>query len=162
MSGTYEPITPERGAHRSVYDAQLMVSEPVSVVSLGVVCHLDSLTPGSISCALEEFARLDNGTVITIRMDRGVGVSLDTKSYHDVLTEDELRDQVAIALLPDEGVKEDEGEPLPWHEFAELLAARGVLVAPDELRALPFEFQLQPQMQEVVTSAGREERFGDN
>lgn len=132
----------------NTYDDNTIFSADVDVVSLGVRAHLDLVTRGSLSCSLEEFARLSNGVTVTLRNDRGVGVSLDPRDATGKLTKRELLQNMDLALLPDEGNSYDAGERLPWHEFADLLSERGIKSTPHLLRTLPYERELSPALQQ--------------
>ncbi|RBY86352.1 hypothetical protein [Blastococcus sp. TF02A-30] len=93
------------------------------------------LDPRAISFRVTEFADLSDGRRLRLHADRG----FTTGGAADLLAGlrlEQLTDDVLGAVLPDDA--EDTGEDHPWAELAELLRARGVDVAPEDLRDLPY------------------------
>ena len=122
------------------------------VVGLGVSCSLDHASEGSLSFALQEFACLDDSSRVAFRSDRGFGISYrrqGRQGRQGQLTESELRHHVAMALLPDEGIAEDAGERLPWHEYCELLARIGITASVEILKGGPYVLLFSPEVRRL-------------
>lgn len=119
------------------------------VVGLGVSCSLDHASEGSLSFALQEFACLDDSSRVAFRSDRGFGISYRPHGGQGKLTESELRHHVAMAMLPDEGVTEDAGERLPWHEYCELLERIGITASVEILKGGPHVIHFSPEVRRL-------------
>lgn len=123
-----------------------------AVVAVGAVCDVAvpwNQSTGAVSFALSEYLDLEAGKRVVLHNDRGVTVGVRGSSSSD-FTASELRDHFLGALLPDEG--EEPGEPHPWSWLAELAAAHGVRVTPEELKSLPYELEFRPAVQTLVRS----------
>lgn len=57
-------------------------------------------------------------------------------------------------VLPDE----DDGEQHPWEWLCDLLRAQGVVVAPGDLKALPYEVVLSERVQRLLATRAQEPR----
>ncbi|PRX45037.1 hypothetical protein B0I33_110136 [Prauserella shujinwangii] len=129
-----------------------------AVVALGVVCGLrvpwDQSTR-QVSFALNEYVDLESGKRVVLGNQRGVTIGERGGSPSDFrgFTEEELRELLVGGLLPDEGDEEDAGESRPWSRLAELAAARGVTVTPEELKALPYIFEFRPAVRALLRTA---------
>ena len=108
------------------------------VIGLGASCSIDHTSEGSLSFSLQEFACLDDSSQVAFRSDRGFGMSFRPKGRPWQLAESELRHHVSMALLPDEGIVEDAGERLPWHEYCELLERIGISASIEILKSSPY------------------------
>jgi len=131
----------------------------MGVTALGVVCSLVPLSTaephlnpsaGSLRFSLDEFVVLDDSTRVVFRSDRGFGISNGPDSGHPPLTESEFDVHLSIALLPDEGIVEDAGERLAWHEYSELLEHFGISASPESLKACPLIVDLAPEVRRIV------------
>ena len=78
-----------------------------------------------------EFAKLSDGSRVTLKEDRGFGMT-GPPGLWGRLTLDELERDVRTTALSDEQDPEDEP---PWEWFAERLGALGVQTSAQELRA---------------------------
>lgn len=146
---SYEPIDlPIRGP---VWTAPESVSQQ-PIVAVGAWCTPGE-TPGAaedrakLSIKIDEFIELADGTRLSIRWDRGVTISYPEG---DSLSKTEAHQNIEIGLLPDEGEVEDEGEKRSWHEYSHLLATIGLTASPDDLKALPLQTELSPDLGELL------------
>lgn len=124
-----------------------------AVVAVGAVCDVGvpwNQSASQVSFALSEYLDLESGKRVVLHSERGVTVGVRGGSSSG-FTASELRDFFLGALLPDEGEEEPE-EPHPWRWLAELAAARGVTVTPEELKSLPSELEFRPAVQALVRS----------
>lgn len=132
------------------------LDDRMHAVGLGARAHLrtSSVVEGrsSLHIDIEEFLVLSNGLRMTVRTDRGLGIGWNFDGSD--VSERELREQIALALLPDEVEVEDVGEPMSWHELARLVTELGIPVTPEMLRELPFEIELTPGLLVVPPSEG--------
>ncbi len=131
------------------------------VVGLGAWCEFvpedESLaSPGSVSFDVDEFAVLADGRRITLHQgERGFSLSgPKTFSDHPLgdLTAEGIELGVLTTVLPDE----DDGEQHPWEWLCDLLHVQGVVVAPDDLKALPYEVVLSGRVQRLLAIRAQE------
>ncbi|WP_199432103.1 hypothetical protein [Qaidamihabitans albus] len=122
-----------------------------AVVAFGAVCDVAvpwNRSTGQVGFALSEYLDLEFGKRVVLHSERGVTVGVRGGSSPG-FTAGELRALFLGALLPDEG-EEEPGEPHPWRWLAELAAARGVTVTPEELRSVPYELEFRPAVQALI------------
>ena len=120
------------------------------VIGLGVSCSLDHTSEDSLSFSLQEFACLGDSSQVAFRSDRGFGMSSRPKGRQWQLAESELRHHVSMALLPDEGIVEDAGERLPWHEYCELLERIGISASIEILKSSPYILLFSPEVRRLL------------
>jgi hypothetical protein len=117
------------------------------VVGLGAICGLS--TPDfddggrSQSFWVSEFARLANGRRVILHEARGFTISAPIGpgaggAVQGGLTREDIIDTVLAVVLPDP----EDGEDHPWAWLAQLARARGLNVAAEDLRGLPYEVVL--------------------
>lgn len=116
---------------------QIMNAGPVSVVSLGAWCDLES--PGT-SFRVREFALLSDGREVTLLADRGWTTSAP---LNEISATQVLRN-VANVVLPDNA--EETGEEHEWQRFEQRLYEAGVVAPTNELRALPYRVVLSDRL----------------
>ena len=120
------------------------------VIGLGVSCTVAHISAGSFAFSLQEFACLDDDTRVAFRSDRGCGFSHRPEGDPLQLAESELLHHVSMALLPDEGIEEDAGERLPFHEYSELLGQIGISASAGSLKSCPFIVDLAPEVRQLI------------
>lgn len=123
-----------------------------AVVAVGAACDVAvpwSQSTGQVSFALSEYLDPESGKRVVLHSEPGVTVGV-RGGLSPGFTASELRDLFLGALLPDEG--EEPGEPHPWRWLAELAAARGVRVTPEELKSLPYKLEFRPAVQALIRS----------
>lgn len=118
------------------------------VVGVGAICDLrpqQAETADTQSFSVGEFVMLDDGRRVLLHQDRGF--TLGRRSAGDARRGadpvDEARENVTrsvlTVVLPDD---DETVEEHPWSWLADLARSRGLDVAPDDLRALPYEVVL--------------------
>lgn len=118
------------------------------VVGVGAICDLrpqQAETADTQSFSVSEFVMLDDGRRVLLHQDRGF--TLGRRSAGDARPGadpvDEARENVTrsvlTVVLPDD---DETAEEHPWSWLADLARSRGLDVAPDDLRALPYEVVL--------------------
>jgi hypothetical protein len=127
------------------------------VVGLGAECEfvpedVSRASPGSVSFDVSEFAVLADGRRLVLHAgERGFSVT-GPRAFCDSplgdLTAESIESGVLATVLPDE----DDGEQHPWEWLCDLLRAHGVVVAPDELKAVPYEVVLGERVQRLLRS----------
>ena len=128
-------------------DSDLFVTAVGAWCTLGETCA-PSYAGDKIAVKIDEFAEFSNDTRVSLRWDRGVGISWDGE---DDLSEPELLEHIAMGLLPDEGETEDAGELRSWHEYAWTLQTLGVQITPDELKTLPKLTEMSESLKAALT-----------
>lgn len=113
----------------------------VTVIRLGAHCELEGATPRQRNYRISEFAVLDDGTEVTLHMDRGMSIALHgsdaASSGWTMMTVESLEVSVRTAVLPD--AADEAGEEHPWAWLLALLEARGVHSTEAHLKTLPYE-----------------------
>jgi hypothetical protein len=128
-----------------------------AVVRLGAECELTRESGPELAFRVTEFADLADGRRLVLRADRGFtsrlhGPGADEPGAawrHETLAG--LADDVLATVLPDDA--EETGEEHPWRELAGLLRDRGVAVAADELRRVPYVVELGDRVRARLPSA---------
>ena len=104
-----------------------------------------------LSFDVAEWAELTDGRRVVLHRDLGYTSVLNTDddpwTYQDA---DMITASVRSAVLPDE----DEGEDHPWSWLLELLAAQGVAATEAELRAVPYDVELGPDLVSRLSAGG--------
>lgn len=133
------------------------------VVGLGAWCEFvpedeSRASPRSIAFDVDEFAVLADGRRITLHQgERGFSLSGPRAfSGHPLgnLTAEGIESGVLTTVLPDE----DDGEQHPWEWLCDLLHGQGVVVAPGDLKALPYEVVLSERVQRLLATRAQEPR----
>lgn len=112
----------------------------MSVVGLGAFCELSANgtdDPRQQHFDVSEFAVLEGGARLVLHSDRGFTLGTNAADIWAHQTREALTLDVLCTVLPDDA--EQTGDDHPWEWLAELLAERGIVVAPDDLRSLPYE-----------------------
>lgn len=114
----------------------------MSVVGLGAFCELSASgndDPRRQRFDVSEFAVLDSGVRLVLHTDRGFTGGTNAADIWAHQTRDGLTRDVLCTVLPDDA--EETGDDHPWEWLAELLGEQGIVVAPDDLRSLPYEVE---------------------
>ena len=129
-----------------------------NVTRLGAWCDFvpedkSSASPGSVSFDVAEFAVLSDGRRITLHSgQRGFSSSGPRRPSegHPLagMTAEEIAASVLTTVLPDE----DDGEEHPWECLAQVLRARGVSVAADSLKAVPYAMEFSERLTELLAN----------
>ena len=102
----------------------------------------------ALSFSVSEWAELSDGRRVVLHeaigFDSVLSVDDDPWIHYDA---DLVRSGVLSAVLPDE----DDGEDHPWDWLLELLAEQGVDATEAELRAVPYEVELGPEVTRRVS-----------
>lgn len=123
------------------------------VVGLGAWCDLvperrSGASPGSISFDVAEFALLAGGRRLTLHQgERGFSVSGARPSAGSPLgdlTEQSIEADVLTTVLP------DDDEQHPWEWLARMLGRQGVVVQPDDLRAVPYTVEYSDRLRRLL------------
>lgn len=119
--------------------------ESGGVVGLIAMCDWAELQPSSpreYRFEVREMALLDNGDLVVLRDDLGWTIgfvgSEGPPELQGVLT------TVGHVVLPDEDSHNP--EPHPWEWLAQLAAARGISVTPQQLRDVPYRMYLSDRV----------------
>jgi hypothetical protein len=139
------------------------------VVGLGARCDLvpseeDTSSPGGLSFRVSEFAVLDDGRRLTLHEERGwtqwvrrgapPGEQLtEDPGPWSLMTRQSVIQDTLNVVLPDD---DDPAEAHPYEWLAELLAARGVSATAAELRAVPYDVELSPRLEERLAAVEAE------
>jgi hypothetical protein len=131
---------PYDGHHRALLGDDGGTSFAAEVVGVGAFCTLRaSADERSQGFDLSELLMLADGTRVVLHSDRGYTIGSPFGPVVEGLTATEIERDVLNVLIPDDDASEDEHE---WGWLAELAAARGIEVTPEELRRLPYEVVL--------------------
>ena len=127
-----------------------------TVIGLGALCDVvdddeSVASPGSVLFDVDEFAVLADGRRITLHCgERGFSVSGPRRpSLDDPLagmTAEEIQSGVLTTVLPDE----DNGEEHPWEWLSDLLRSHGIVIAPDNLKTVPYEVVLSERVHRLL------------
>ncbi len=125
----------------------------IELVGLGAIC--DRAGPqesdGSQSFRVGEFALLDSGDRLLLHDDRGFTLSCvfggpePLRAATGLTPTDLIREALNVSVLPDEWEIQtglDEDGLAHWRWIAKLIESRGLCVAPEQLRALPYKVLL--------------------
>ena len=116
------------------------------VVGLGAICDIDSDGANAghdFSFVVSEFVQLDNGERIILHAERGFSGHSSTHDIWAYQSVDTITRDVLNTVLPDGDESDDEH---PWEWLAELSAAHGLNVTPDELRQVPYSVELTERL----------------
>ena len=120
------------------------------VVGLGAWSELARRDQRGMSINVHEFAVLDDGRRLTLHEDRG----FSTSATH--LSAEHAGRSVLTTVLPDDA--EVTGEDHPWEWLASLIGHHGVVVTPEQLKAVPYVLEFGPRLSALLNSEGRRER----
>jgi hypothetical protein len=95
------------------------------------------------SFRVSEFAVLADGRRITLHDDRGFSCRASSGDTWVNLTLESLEADVRTTVLPDD---DDSDEDHPWEWLAELLAAHGIVVPPDQLELVPYVVEFSDRL----------------
>lgn len=126
-----------------------MESQPKRVVALGAICDLVVVTDDGRTTrfSISEYAELSDGTQTILHNDLGMTSGWRGLGPDEVAGVGDLRETVSslretvLALV---GPDEDDGEDHPWEWLADLAQSKGLEVAPQELRSLPYNVVFTP------------------
>lgn len=133
------------------------------VVGLGAWCEFvpedeSRASPRSIAFDVDEFAVLADGRRITLHQGERCFSLSGPRAFsgHPLgnLTAEGIESGVLTTVLPDE----DDGEQHPWEWLCDLLHGQGVVVAPGDLKALPYEVVLSERVQRLLATRAQEPR----
>jgi len=119
----------------------------VTVVRLGAWSELARQDQRGMDIDVHEFAVLDDGRRLTLARGRG----FSTSAAH--MTADHAERSVLTTVLPDDA--EATGEDHPWERLASLIRAHGVVVTPEQLKAVPYVVEFGPRLAARLGSGGR-------
>ncbi len=121
----------------------------MTVGRLGALCEYDGEVPQpdgrfGLSFAVSEWAELADGRRVTLHggilgFTSVLNTDDDPWTVYDA---DLVRSGVLSVVLPDE----DDGEDHPWAWLVELLAQQGIAATEAELRAVPYDVELGPDL----------------
>lgn len=134
-------------AHPDAIDdrTNLLPVEPGRVVGLGAICDLRPQRfddARSQSFSVSEFVTLEDGRRVVLHEDRGFTIGLRSSGgsgsgdIRDYETLESMTRDVLNVVLPDD---DEPAEDHPWSWLADLARARGLDVAAEDLRGLPYE-----------------------
>jgi hypothetical protein len=108
----------------------------------------DPGSPGTLHFVAEEFAVLDDGTLLRFPDGRGWGISASggrpASSTWERLTVESVTADALTVVLPDDA--EVIGEEHSWTWLASSLAEHGVVTTPAKLTVLPYEVVLSHRL----------------
>jgi len=122
---------------------------------VGGICDLNTRSGNLLSFLVDEFVELDTGeTVLLYRGDRGFSTEIfGSDSGIEVSLEEIVLRDALMAVLPDE-MDLDAGEAHAWRALSARAQARGAMVAPEDLRQLPYVMKLTERARAAVMGAG--------
>ena len=124
------------------------------VVGLGAICDLRpqrSEEARSQSFSVSEFVTLEDGRRVILHEDRGFTIDWRSSSESHESPESMTRNVLNVVLPDDDDESADEH---PWSWLADLARARGLDVAAEDLRALPYEVIFTNEVRRWLRVAG--------
>ena len=99
---------------------------------------------------VREFAVLDDGRRLALHQDRGFSTSATR------LAAEQVERSVLTTVLPDDA--EVTAEDHPWKWLASLIQNQGVVVTPEQLKAVPYVFEFGPRLSALLKSEDWQKR----
>lgn len=143
----YRPI--RRGtAHTEPAKRLPFTISSLSVTGLVIICELDDPTPEnftpSVNMKIIQYLRLSDESMLRLDMDRGLS-AFKLGRIEAVSWKRSAADVIAEVLTL---VQADATEPgsFPWEQYAQAARLRGIPIAAEALRALPYTVLLSGEL----------------